>query len=388
MKIPKFLKDKLQASSQHFQVALQALDLKPGHFVRLWRSGRALYRGRPCAEKPLFLHIEPTGLCNLSCVMCPRGESMKRQMGHMPYDLFQRVCREVDPVFIAFVGFGEPLLHPDIVDMVRSCVKDGRVTRISTNAMLLNENLSRDLIQEGLHQIWFSIDSPHKENLEKIRVGADFDRIVNNIKEFMRIRDEEKSSIAVTLNFTLIEDNVGEIADMVRFAHDQLRVKPTFARGYGYDIQTQQDRTIKNTPEVVFSLEKAIVAAEEYELKDVVMNLQTILFDIQHPLDGKGPCYFPYYVTAVSWDGKITPCCLFYDYQMDIGNVQDGPFETRWNGEAYQEFRTKIKDHRMQMPICNTCPLNDVSLHNIMHRISKIPGMRWLSQRDYPLIKR
>ena len=389
MNIFKVLQNRLQRSSQHFQVALQSTHITPRHLVRLWRCGWALYRAGPTAARPVFLHIEPTGRCNLKCVMCPRGDNMNRPMGgYMSMDLFEKICREVDPVFVAFVGFGEPLLHPEIVRMVRFCVAQGRNTRISTNAMLVDETMSRDLIRAGLHQIWFSMDSPIKEDLEAIRQGADFDRIVGNIKTFLKVRDQERSRAAATINVTLIKDNAAQAAAMVEFAHRELGIKPTFARGYGYDIQTRQDKTLRHSPDVLEHLETAAETARRLGLDDVILNLTTIIADIKDPLDGRGPCYFPYYVTAVSWDGKITPCCLFYDYQMDLGNASRGHFNESWNGPGYQDFRRNIENRRQELPICQTCPLSDVSMHNILYQLSRVPGMQYLSRRAYHKIER
>ena len=81
--ISNLLKNKLQDSSQHFQVALQVLDLHPKNLKRIFETGYAMYRGTENAKNPLFLHIEPTGVCNLKCTMCPRTESITRDLRHM-----------------------------------------------------------------------------------------------------------------------------------------------------------------------------------------------------------------------------------------------------------------------------------------------------------------
>ena len=77
-------------------------------------------------------------------------------------------------------------------------------------------------------------------------------------------------------------------------------------------------------------------------------------------------------MVAVSWDGKVSPCCLFYDYQMDFGNTLENDFDEIWNGKAYQNFRINLKRKRESINICNTCTLSDVSLHNIMHKITTL----------------
>lgn len=386
--ISNFIKNKLQDSSQHFQVALQVLDLHPKNLKRIFETGFAMYRGTEQAKNPLFLHIEPTGVCNLKCTMCPRTESITRDLRHMKLEQFQKISDAIDPIFVAFVGFGEPLLNPQILDMVRYSVKKKITTRISSNATMLNTKRSKEILASGLHQIWFSIDSPSPENFEKIRVGADFQETIAGIKEFLTLAREKKSKIVITVNFTITKDNVHEIPRMVEFCREELDIIPTFARGYGYDIESQQQRALQNTSQVQKFLEEGAGLAHLYQLPAVERNLKTIRYDLQHPLDGKGPCYFPYYVVAVSWDGKVSPCCLFYDYQMNLGNVNEKPFAEIWNGRGYQNFRMKLKTHRCDLNICNTCPLNDISLHNVMCQIASVPGAKLLTKERYEYIAR
>lgn len=388
MGLSELIKHKLQESSQHFQVALQVLRITPKNVKRIVETGFALYRGGEKAKNPLFLHVEPTGVCNLKCTMCPRTESITRDLRHMKFELFKKICDSVDPIFVAFVGFGEPLLNPQILEMVNYSVSKKITTRISSNATILNAERSRDIVRSGLDQIWFSVDSPSAENFEKIRVGAAFDKTIAGIKEFAAIAREEKSGIVITVNFTITRDNVHEVPRMVTFCHQVLNITPTFARGYGYDIQTQQNRALQNSPEVQKYLEEGIALAQEHKLEAVERNLCTILYDLKNPLDGRGPCYFPYYVVAVSWDGKVAPCCLFYDYQMNLGNLNEMSFEEAWNGRSYQRFRMKLKTNRKDLNICNTCSLNDISLHNIMAKIYKVPGAALFTREQYKAIAR
>ena len=68
--------------------------------------------------------------------------------------------------------------------------------------------------------------------------------------------------------------------------------------------------------------------------------------------------------------------------------MNEKPFEEIWNGKSYQRFRMKLKTNRPDINICNTCPLNDVSIHNIMSRVRQIPGLNLLTKEQYPYISR
>ncbi len=388
MSISNFIKNKLRNSSQHFQVALQTLDLNPRTIKRMIETGYAMYKGGAYAKNPLFLHVEPTGACNLKCQMCPRTDSITRDMQHMPLETFKRVCDEINPIFVAFVGFGEPLVNPQTLDMVRYSARQGRTTRISTNGTLLNAELSEEIIRSGLRQIWFSIDSPVPENFEKIRVGAKFNKTIAGIKEFLAFRDKINTKLIATVNCTVSLDNINDVPHMIEFCYKELNILPTFARSYCYDIEDQKNRALHNTPEVISALKEGIRLAGTHHWKSVEQNLQTIISDLQNPLDGRGPCYFPYYVVAVAWNGDVSPCCLYYDYQMNLGDMKKESFKEIWNGKAYSQFRMNIKKNREKINICNTCPLNDISLHNMMHKMKRIPGVNLLTKEEYSYIDR
>ena len=93
---------------------------------------------------PVKLWIETTSRCNLSCTLCPNKDLDGEQKGDMDLDLYKKIIDEAKD-FVYEVNLfhrGEPLLHPDIIDMIEYAKKSGLKTRIHTNGVLLNEELS------------------------------------------------------------------------------------------------------------------------------------------------------------------------------------------------------------------------------------------------------
>ena len=68
----------------------------------------------------------------------------------------------------------------------------------NTNASLLTEKKAVEIIESGLDKLFFSFDSPYGEEFNKIRVKGDYDQVLNNIKNFMRIKREMKSDTPLT----------------------------------------------------------------------------------------------------------------------------------------------------------------------------------------------
>src|SRR5689334_24887620 len=110
---------------------------------------------------PLFSWVElsVTELCNRSggapkaCSFCPRinAKEYPNQPLHMPLPLAAKIAyelREIDYLgSVVLCGFGEPLLHPQIVNLVR-CFGDTRV-EIVTNGDRLSYGLIRELYEAG-----------------------------------------------------------------------------------------------------------------------------------------------------------------------------------------------------------------------------------------------
>src|SRR3990172_1700346 len=92
---------------------------------------------------PDRMYIESTNVCNLSCIMCPNGTSgMKRPKGYMDFELFKRIVNEMAPHVetTTLHIWGEPLLHPKIIDMISYCKAKSLPCEISTNATLLTQD--------------------------------------------------------------------------------------------------------------------------------------------------------------------------------------------------------------------------------------------------------
>lgn len=106
---------------------------------------------------PVFANIEITTRCNLKCRYCSRS-FLGREGKDMPKEIFQSILDCLSHAYrITLVGLEEPLLHPDIVNIVKLAVERGRRVALVTNAMNLDLSLSRELINAGLHSIAFSI---------------------------------------------------------------------------------------------------------------------------------------------------------------------------------------------------------------------------------------
>lgn len=159
--------------------------IKPGIRLRFDESTDGLYMPRP--TRLVKLYIEPTNQCNLNCRTCIRNV-WDEPMGKMSEAVFARIIEGLrsfsPPPKVFFGGFGEPLFHPGIVDMVARAKQLNASVELITNATLLTSDLSKELITAGLDVLWVSIDGATPESYADIRLGAELPRVLENVAGF------------------------------------------------------------------------------------------------------------------------------------------------------------------------------------------------------------
>jgi radical SAM protein with 4Fe4S-binding SPASM domain len=266
-------------------------------------------------EAPLHLDIEPTNACNLKCPMCPRtvlindvNKSKDFKVGSMSFETYKKIIDEASEIGVYSVKLnwlGEPLIHPDIVNMVRYAKKKGIIdVMLNTNAVLLNEELSRNLIEAGLDKIFFSFDSPFKEKYEKIRIGAKFENTLNNIKSLVDIRNNMgKTSPLTRVSMVLMDSNRNEYNKFVEL--------------------------FKNIVDVVAYVEYREPTANakykiDYEKKFACSQLWQRMF--------------------IAWNGDVIPCCVDSEKEMIINNIHKDSIKNIWNSNKYNNLRKNHKN--------------------------------------------
>jgi radical SAM protein with 4Fe4S-binding SPASM domain len=271
---------------------------------------------------PLTLTIESTAKCNLSCPMCMR-EKVYFPPRDMDISVFRKIMDEGKD-FLEFAvpyGAGEPLLNPEIFDMIAYCTRLGIPTGISTNGPLLSDDYGRRLIEAGLTYITFAFDSTRREIFEMYRKGADFEKVRDNILGFLRIKKSLHADIFCIVQMVALKQNRNEGRDLVRMwkveGIDAVRIKK----------------------DEVHNEESAIPGA-----------------NLQRP-PRRQPCYLlwrgPLYI---HYDGTVFPCCYIYPDEA-IGNAKRSSLRQIWNSENVVRLReAHIRRDLKDYPACVNCP--------------------------------
>jgi len=348
--------------------------LAPGSRVLLRETPYGLLL-RP-ADPPLSkIYLEPTTRCNLRCRTCLRS-SWSEPEGTMPLATYRVLLEGLKtlrrPPAISFWGIGEPLLHPDIVEMVHRAETHGIETELVTNGTLLDRETADGLLTAGLARIVVSIDGVTEASHAEIRPGADLASVKNNLAYLAAARlfgGHDRPEIA--LEFVLMRRNL----------HELPRV-PELARSIGAS-RIIVTNVMPYTEELKNEFLYGVTAAEwPHSSKrfgtspDVVMPKIDVRSDTREALIGffvnagaVGPhqrsvpepdltAYCPFVwegKTAVAWNGAVSPCiALMHSHtcfvlgrhksirRHSLGTLQAAPIVDIWNSPEYREFRRRV----------------------------------------------
>lgn len=299
------------------------------------------------SDLPRKIYIEPTSMCNLACSICFRHQWIDEKTGHMSFDIYKRIIESlkqfnsVEEVF--FGGMGEPLFHPMIVDMIKLIPENIKVTLL-TNGTLLTKEMSNNLINAGLNEIWISMDGFEKECYEKIQIGSRFHLIMDNIKSFNIIRNDKNISLGIT--FVVTTDNIEQLENINNFTNmisaDIINISHMIP---GNPIK--KDDTI-------------------YERNDIPVGKMKY-FSYKNTIFEENKCPFiADHNVFIRWDGDVAPCmqllhsCNTYLYEekrtikrISYGNIENEDLFQIWNNDKYKAFRQRV--YTFYFPFCRVC---------------------------------
>ena len=175
---------------------------------------------------PNEIQIEITSYCNYACVSCPSISIRKQRSAFLDLDrTFENIRGMLKKTHkLNLYNYGEPLLHQGFSDFIRKCRAESAelILELATNGMLLNEEVSRALIESRVDRIIVSVHGgPGTENMLKYSShGADYDTVLNNVRQLLRLRKACNSPVPkVSLRAILFHWNDND-ADMNRLRDD------------------------------------------------------------------------------------------------------------------------------------------------------------------------
>jgi len=338
------------------------------------------------------VYVEITSACNLACATCIR-HAWDEPLGHMPLSRFVRlldglpaVTLSLDhpgaapprpPITLSLSGFGEPLVHPQFLELVRLARARGLRIEIITNGTLLDAALARELIALGVAQITVSIDSGDETTYAAARGHARAPAVAA-VAALVEARRRARRALEIGLAFVATRRNIGSLSALLTLAHD---LELDFV---------SVSNVVPHTPEMAGEMlwRGAAWAASfpdaswrpRVELARMTLDDQSrpaLAALLDHgptwppPGAAGGPqrnhCRFIHEgMLAVAWDGRVAPCLSLLHTHPEyvnghwktvrsyaVGHVDERPLAEIWRDTTYLEFRRRVRD--FDFPACFAC---------------------------------
>jgi len=262
---------------------------------------------------PLNLDIEVSSKCQLQCDHCFRQYMDIGENDFMPMEIYKKIvkeCGENDLFTLKFSMRGEPLMHPNIVEMVRYAKEQGvKEVWINTNGGLLNEKFDQDLIRAGVDWITVSFDGLGKM-YESIRKPLKYAESLEKLKILCRVRDELKANTLLNVQtiWSAIKDNPKEYITLMKGIVDRVAYSP--------DMNFKEFILIPNDKFICPRLWQRI---------------------------------------AITSRGNYLKCPSDFKMEEILGNVKDYSVKQAWDVLQEQQRQLHLEGRKKESAVCNKC---------------------------------
>lgn len=345
--------------------------MKPSPLPAKMRSALKYLLNSESAGIPLEIFLILTDECNYRCRVCCLWRGLYKESNKNPMSvndiksLIDQASSLGIPAMI--ISGGEPLLHPDIVEITGYAVEKIESVRLNTNASLLTDETAAAFVGMGLDEIWISLDGVGKYFDEFRGVEDAYSRSAAGLKNIRAAREKHGGAKPAILIDTIVTaGNIDALpeytkvfselgADELNFVH-ACYVPPEAVE------ETEKILGRKGVYSGQFTTEAGRAAAGARLMEETISKIKSAA-------GGKTPFYIDPILTARHGETRLPCRCLFLwtnimifsggdacvcpllDF-VTIGNVRRQEIMEMWNGETMREIRRMAKKG---FPICGHC---------------------------------
>lgn len=270
----------------------------------------------PCKRVPSFplnVDIEVSSKCQIQCAHCFRQCLDIGENDLMPMDMYKEIVRDCGRHKLFTLKFsmrGEPLLHPEIVEMVRFAKEQGvREVWINTNGGMITEELAHGLISAGTDWITMSFDGLG-EHYEKVRYPLKYEESLRKLKILRQVRDKlnAKTLLNVQAIWSAIKHDPNEYIDLMKSIVDRVAYNPDM---------NFKDNILVPDPDFI--------------------------------------CPRLWQRICITSHGNYLKCPTDFTMKEIIGNVKDYSVKEAWDVLQEEQRRMHLAGRRLESEICRKC---------------------------------
>ena len=286
--------------------------------------------------RPYSLLCELTYRCPLQCPYCSNPIDFSRHAEELKTEEWKRVLSEAAALGVVQAHFsgGEPLLRPDVPDLIDHARELGLYTNLSTGGTLLTEKLSGQLRDAGLDSLQVSFQDADATNSDRMAGGApSFE------KKIRAARLARDAGFSLTLNVVLHRHNIGRIEAIIALAEElgaeRLELANTQFNGWALKNRTA---LLPGRAQVETAVRAARAARQRLKGRMEILYVLPDYFESfpKACLHGWGRVFM-----TVAPDGAVLPCQTAREIKgLDFDNVRGHSLEKIWfESETFCKFR-------------------------------------------------
>lgn len=362
--------------------------ITPGAKMRLQQSDTGIYLSRS-SDNLARIYVEPTNLCNLRCVTCMRNV-WNEASGYMRQEIYDKIIaglHSVNPTpSVFFSGFGEPLTHPDIIQMVAQAREAGACVELITNGILLTAQMARGLKQAGLNRLWVSIDGATTDSYADIRLGAALPQVIENLRYLAKLRGPISADLPrLGIAFVAMKRNIADLPEILRLGRSLGVDQYSFSNVMPHTLELRREmlylKSLRNR-DTIPSQFSPLISLPRLDSDDDIQNALLHIYKSNHVLSvarqvidrSAGACPFIDKASvSVRWDGAVSPCLplmhehdsylgarLRKTYAHTVGSLHERGLVEIWNDPPYRSLREALVQFDFSpCAYCNSCEMAD-----------------------------
>ncbi|WFO75438.1 tungsten cofactor oxidoreductase radical SAM maturase [Desulfurococcaceae archaeon MEX13E-LK6-19] len=316
---------------------------------------------------PKELMIEVTTRCNYNCIYCFRRK-LSEPYRDMEINLYKKIINDAAKAGvnkIVFSGWGEPLVHPRIIEMLTIAKDNGFKVLLNTNGSLL-ESFAEEIVELGIDELVVSIDAP-EETYSALRLGGTLDNVTNALSRIKKLKREKNTLYPnVKLQFTITRRNYRRLPDMIEYAKIVGSSHIIVSNIIPLTADIDESMACYNDKECIDYVSKVTHLAARESLNigiTIVMPNMSYIVERKCPFINRQALY-------IRADGLVSPCIYyahswtncFMSVEREIKEVVFGDLKSEnllsiWRKKDYALFR--LKTFFFMMPSCLDCLLKD-----------------------------
>ncbi|MFC1721656.1 radical SAM/SPASM domain-containing protein [Patescibacteria group bacterium] len=318
------------------------------------------------------IHLELSNVCNFSCSFCPKP-TMVRKVGFIDSDFAKKAMDEISslnpPISEFFFNqMGEPLMHPQIFDLIGYALKRKLPLAFYTNGSLFSEKNIQGLIKANMAEMNISVQTPTEKtfplrNAKSIDYQTYKKQIVSAVIQIAKGAPQTKIKLCV------LATGRNFLSRRFWLTKDSIHIIDTKEQAKGIISSWVKDFRAKNAnvdmPSILEGLQEASIDRNfEIKLFDNVYFTGTTFFDWNTFEDAKDPrfkkakfgsCDGFQEQAVIHWNGSVTSCCVDYESANSIGNLHKESLVNIFNSPKAKDFVKKLRMGVLPTPYCQIC---------------------------------